>query len=43
MPLAEIATSFIDGSLNDSKDKKIFILELNSFEYNVTKSKKENQ
>lgn len=39
MAVAELAASFLDVSLADSKDKKIFMLELNSFEYNVTKVK----
>lgn len=43
MPVAKLAARFLDVSLTDSKGKKIFILELNSFEYNVTKSKREEQ
>lgn len=43
MSLAKLATSFIEASVTDSKGKKIFTLELNSFEYNVAKSEKEKE
>lgn len=43
MSLAKVATSFIEASITNSKGKKILILALNSFEYNVAKSEKEEE